>query len=140
MISKNLGFTLIEIMLTIAILGILVAVALPSYQNYVARAQVDRCLKVITPARMTADSLIQLNNNVLPTDLNGANAEAELGLPAQANDDCNGGFDVSINDAGNLRIQGTSNGNTMTWTRSTASGVWSCRSGDATLAPETCPN
>ncbi|MDB6095836.1 MAG: fimbrial protein precursor [Francisellaceae bacterium] len=71
MLNFKKGFSLIELMVVIAILGVLIAVAIPSYKNYVKRAQM---LEVITVGESLAPLLIEYFNSygTFPTTFNGA--------------------------------------------------------------------
>ncbi|ENY0021689.1 pilin, partial [Neisseria gonorrhoeae] len=61
------GFTLIELMIVIAIVGILAAVALPAYQDYTARAQVSEAI-LLAEGQKSAVTEYYLNNGIWPAN------------------------------------------------------------------------
>jgi type IV pilus assembly protein PilA len=63
----NSGFTLIELMIVVAIIGILAAVAIPQYQNYVARTQVAEAFSLASGAK-TAVAEYFMTNGTFPAD------------------------------------------------------------------------
>ena len=60
--KKNMqGFTLIELMIVIAIIAILVAIALPAYQNYTIRAKNSECLSIAASPKLALSETFQSN-------------------------------------------------------------------------------
>ncbi|QJX02115.1 prepilin-type N-terminal cleavage/methylation domain-containing protein [Alcanivorax sp. IO_7] len=72
------GFTLIELMIVVAIIGILAAVAIPAYQDYTARAQVTEAMNLMGGLKTTVTELYTTQG-----DFSGADSGSN-GIPAAA--------------------------------------------------------
>jgi type IV pilus assembly protein PilA len=73
------GFTLIELMIVVAIIGILAAIAIPAYQDYTIRAQVSEGLNLSGSAKVAVTEYFQ-DRGVMPPTMTAA------GLPTNATD------------------------------------------------------
>nr|WP_101084743.1 pilin [Neisseria meningitidis] len=103
------GFTLIELMIVIAIVGILAAVALPAYQDYTARAQVSEAI-LLAEGQKSAVTEYYLNHGKWPgdnSDAGVASASDIKGKYVQSVEVANGVITAEMKSSGvNKEIQG----------------------------------
>ena len=143
------GFTLIELMIVIAIIGILAAIALPAYQDYTARAQASE--------GFTATSGLQSDIGVYVADTGALPATATLSTTAKPIVDSAKLLDgkyfapggVTVGDKGVISVTfdaGSNSGKAMTLTPTNNSGQisgWKCEPAatkgiDASRLPSSC--
>ena len=124
------GFTLIELMIVVAIIGILAAIAIPQYQNYVARSQVARVMSETSSLKTAVETCLLEGKTAAGTAANqcalGATASNLLDpstpavtFAAAATDDT-----TIVATFGNGAAQAI-NDQTLTWTRD-SDGAWAC--------------
>ena len=123
------GFTLIELMIVVAIIGILAVIAIPAYQTYLIRAQIAEGLNLVAPIKQ---ALVEYNKNTGTYPAN--NTEAALLTPTSYS----GNYVSSISVSGatiSILYGNKANGEISGWTVSViaqdnpGSTSWICQSG-----------
>ncbi|HEC0040199.1 pilin [Acinetobacter baumannii] len=132
------GFTLIELMIVVAIIGILAAIAIPAYQTYVARSQVASGLSEVSSVKPGYED--KLNGGVTIAKL------GDIGFNATSSNACSAYGATTFDDDGaatnaiTCTLDGTPaiKGKLVSLSRD-ANGVWSCATTvDAKYAPKGC--
>jgi type IV pilus assembly protein PilA len=145
-VRRAAGFTLIEMMIVVAIIGVLASVAIPLYKDYVSKSQVTAAMSEITSAKGSLEEKIHGGlsaADVIAMSGSSATVLRLIGLSAANSSRCSS-YTSTVNAAGSATIECVISGNssvegkTITWSRDVTN-IWSCTTTVSTrIAPKAC--
>ncbi|WP_180088936.1 pilin [Acinetobacter sp. YH12219] len=154
--SVQKGFTLIELMIVVAIIGILAAIAIPQYQNYIAKSQVSRVMSETSSLKTAIESCLLDGKTTLPTAGQAATAaQCDLGwtnsnllgeaVAIQGTEALKVTLGAGVEDSKiEARFGGSAaqalqaeNKRNLSWTRDGDTGAWTC---STTVEPKYRPS
>jgi len=130
--NKQQGFTLIELMIVVAIVGILAAIAIPAYQDYTVRARVTEGLSLASAAKVTVSENAMSG---LPLSQGWVGPSATSNVASVSVDSATGAITVTyvaaIDSSGTIILTPTAGGTAIaSGTVPTDAITWSCTGGD----------
>ncbi|HAS6142283.1 pilin [Vibrio vulnificus] len=145
--KKQQGFTLIELMIVVAVIGVLAAIAMPQYQKYVAKSEVASVLATLTGTKTNVEAYT-VENGLFPDGSSSDQTPSALGVPSMhlgtvaftSQDTDGGNVEFTFSTTASAGVSSLVSGKNLTLSRTKVSGAWDCSSTDldTELLPKTC--